>query len=63
MKQGNSCFWIMISILAVVQSGCGTAKSSDRAKAERVFMDQAGYVCFLVRDENGQAVGGNCLKE
>lgn len=50
-------------VLALLLVGCADARSSGRPQAERVFMDQAGYVCFLVRDEDGRAAGGNCVKE
>lgn len=43
--------------------GCSDARSSGRPEAERVFTTQAGYVCFLVRDEDGRAVGGNCVRD
>lgn len=52
-----------IITIAIFQSGCGKANSSDRASADRVFTDQAGFTCFIIRDENGTAVGGNCIKE
>jgi uncharacterized protein YceK len=54
---------IMFFILMILISGCGSAKSADRPKAERVFTDQSGYTCFIIRDENGTAVGGNCVKD
>ncbi len=49
--------------LALLLVGCADARSSGRPQAERVFMDQAGYACFLVRDEDGRAIGGNCVRE
>lgn len=52
-------FWFVL----VMVNSCGQATSQDRARAERVFNDQAGYTCFLVRDEAGKAVGGNCLRD
>lgn len=58
MKRAILFFSIFIMI-----ASCGKAKSSDRAKAERTFIDQAGYTCFIIRDEDGKAVGGNCLKD
>jgi hypothetical protein len=54
---------LLLLILISLFPACGTAKSADRPRAERVFVDQAGYVCFIIRDENGTAVGGNCIKE
>lgn len=51
--------WILFAIVA----GCSNARSSGQPYAERVFTDQAGYVCFVVRDEEAKAVGGNCLRE
>ena len=53
----------LLGIILLIVLSCGKANSSDRAKAERVFTDQAGYTCFIIRDESGQAVGGNCLKD
>jgi hypothetical protein len=49
--------------LMLLIGGCAKAHSGGRPEAERVFMDQAGYVCFLVRDEDGKGVGGNCVRE
>jgi hypothetical protein len=54
---------LLMLVVIVGLLACGKVKSSDRAKAERVFTDQAGYTCFIVRDEDGKAVGGNCIKE
>ena len=42
-------------------SSCAPAKGSGMARAERVPSDQSDYVCFIVRDEDGKAVGGNCV--
>jgi hypothetical protein len=50
---------LLVSLLV----GCSDAKSSGRPQAERIFTDQPGYVCFVVRDEDGRAVGGNCVRE
>lgn len=49
--------------VAVALAGCSDARSGGRPEAERVFVADAGYTCFLVRDENGVAVGGNCLRD
>lgn len=49
--------------LTLLLFGCTEARTADRPTAERVFDTEAGYICFLVRDEAGKAVGGNCLKE
>ena len=49
--------------LVLLLVGCADARSSGRPEAERVFTDQPGYACFLVRDEDGRAVGGNCVRE
>lgn len=53
-----------LTAVLIFLSACGTkAKAGDQARAERVAVDQAGYTCFVIRDENGRAVGGNCVKE
>lgn len=53
----------LIGLLLLSLASCSDAKSGGRPEAERVFTGQPGYVCFLVRDEDGRAVGGNCVKE
>lgn len=44
-------------------SACGKVNATDQSQAERVYTTQAGYTCFIIRDEEGKAVGGNCLKD
>ena len=53
----------LLFLCCLALSACGVAKSSDRARAERVFTDQAGFVCFIIRSEDGKAIGGNCVRE
>lgn len=48
---------------ALLLLGCAKVRAEGRPTAERVFTTEANYVCFLVRDETGKAVGGNCLAE
>lgn len=53
-----------LALLAMLWlGGCQMAKAGHTPRAETVFIDQAGYRCFLVRDEDGKAVGGNCVRE
>lgn len=33
------------------------------SRAETVFVAKPGYVCFIVRDDDGKGVGGNCVRE
>jgi hypothetical protein len=53
---------VLLSI-SIIFNACGSAKSAEAPQAERVYTDQAGYTCFIIRDENGTAVGGNCIKD
>lgn len=52
-----------IVFIAITLSACGRADGSDRARAERVFTDQPGYSCFIIRNEQGEGVGGSCVKD
>lgn len=54
---------LSLALLACSLSSCANAQSSDRPTAERVFTTEVGYVCFIVRDEQGKGVGGNCVKD
>lgn len=51
--------------LAVFLSSCGqSAKAESVATVEQVQPPQgwgATISCFVIRDENGKAVGGNCI--
>jgi hypothetical protein len=57
----------LISITSILYiltaSACGKVKAGPGARAERVFMDQAGYTCFIIYNDDGDAVGGNCVKD
>jgi hypothetical protein len=59
---GGPLFLVMIGCLLIL-SACGKVKAGQGARAERVFTDQAGYTCFIVYNDDGEGVGGNCLKE
>lgn len=41
--------------------GCAKVRAEGRPTAERVFSTESGYTCFIIRDESGKAVGGNCV--
>lgn len=53
----------IMGILGIVLSGCAKVQASNHPSAERVFTTEAGYVCFLIRDDEGKGVGGSCHKE
>lgn len=57
---------LLISGVLTIASGalaisCSPSKAGS-ARGE-LIPSHPGYTCFIVRDENGTAVGGNCLKE
>ena len=52
-----------ILLISFLINGCANANSSDRPTAERVFTTESGYVCFIIRDETGKGIGGNCLRD
>lgn len=49
--------------LILLLPSCAKLHAEGRPTAERVFSTEANYVCFIVRDETGKAVGGNCLAD
>lgn len=51
------------AILLLLLVGCGNARAGRAPGAERVFTTEPGYTCFLIRDDEGKGVGGNCVKE
>jgi hypothetical protein len=54
---------LLIGILTMTALGsCGKA-NSDSTHAETVMSPRAGYTCFVIRDNDGKAVGGNCVKD
>jgi hypothetical protein len=55
--------YLLIVLLALSLSACGKVKAGPGARAERVFVDQAGYTCFIIFNDDGDALGGNCLRE
>jgi hypothetical protein len=59
-RAAKSAAIIAILILA---SSCGQSSASSGARAEVVIAPLSGYQCFVIRDENGAAVGGNCVRE
>ncbi len=48
-----------IALLLLV--GCAKAQSSSR-RAEEIPSPRSGYTCFVILDEDGKAVGGNCVR-
>jgi hypothetical protein len=52
---------IMTFVLGINVGSCGKLYSDDAA-AVIIRTDQPGYTCFVIRDESGKAVGGNCIK-
>lgn len=53
----------IMAIAICLLIGCADARSGNNPSAERVFTSETGYVCFLIRDDEGKGVGGNCVKE
>jgi len=58
LRMGLSLFCTM-----ALAAGCAKVRAGDGPSAERVFSTDVGFTCFLVRDETGKAVGGNCVKD
>jgi hypothetical protein len=50
-------------IIQFIASSCGTAKAVNTKYAEGIQSNIPGYQCFLIYDETGKAIGGNCVKE
>lgn len=55
---------LMILPILTILCSCGSVKASSTAYTEQVSPPQgfgATLYCFVVRDEDGKAVGGNCI--
>jgi hypothetical protein len=63
----NKLIWIAMTGLSIlvqfVFASCGTAKAVNSSYAESIQSNRSGYTCFLIRNESGVGVGGNCLKD
>jgi hypothetical protein len=58
--------YILLTLCLIILSffsGCSKLHAGNGPSAERVFTTEAGYTCFLIRDDEGKGVGGNCTKE
>ncbi len=53
-------FLSLIIVLGILLA-CGKANSGGN-QVEVILPNISGYVCFLIKDPSGTAVGGNCLK-
>lgn len=49
-------------LLLITAIACGKANSSSK-RAEVVPSPLSGYVCFVIVDDDGKTVGGNCVKD
>ena len=54
---------LILLILLLPLQGCSKVTAAGNPRAERVGTTEAGYVCFIIRDENGVGVGGNCVAD
>lgn len=54
------CVWLAVILFCV---GCSNARGGNGPSAERVFSSETGFTCFLIRDDEGKGVGGNCVKD
>lgn len=54
-------YLVGLTVLIAVIASCGRA-NSDSTHAEVIPVSQVGYTCFVIKDSDGKAVGGNCLK-
>lgn len=52
---------IVVTGALLFSLGCAKVRAEGRPTAERVFSTESGYTCFIIRDESGKAVGGNCV--
>lgn len=53
-----------ITLLILLNSACGKVQAQSTPSVEQIQAPNGwGHQlsCFIVRDENGKAVGGNCL--
>jgi hypothetical protein len=54
---------VLSVLVQLVVSSCGQVKAVNTKYAEAIQSNMPGYQCFLIYDETGRAVGGNCVKE
>lgn len=51
-------------LLIFMLSACGSAKAGSSAYSEQINPPVgfgASLYCFVIKDENGKAIGGNCI--
>lgn len=53
--------FILICVLAAVVSGCGVVKAGG-VSAQQVPGPGGGVTCYAIM-QDGQAVGGNCIRD
>jgi len=57
--------WLGITLISLLVqlaiSSCGKLNASG-ARAEIVMPLISGVTCYIIRDDDGKGVGGNCLK-
>ena len=53
----------LILLMQLAIASCGKANSANSSYAELIQSNMTGVQCFLIRDENGKAVGGSCVRE
>jgi hypothetical protein len=59
----HAIYMILGICISLSISACAKVQASNNPSAERVFTTEPGYVCFLIRDDEGKGVGGSCHKE
>lgn len=55
----NSALLVTMTLL----ESCGPAKAQGGVIAELVPAPASGYRCFVIKNENGSPIGGNCVRE
>lgn len=55
--------FVLISLSIISITSCGKSANSDSTHAELVQAPLPGYVCFAIKNNAGETVGGNCIKE
>jgi hypothetical protein len=53
---------VAIAAISLVSWSCGQAGATSN-EAKVISSPMAGYVCFAIVDANGNAVGGNCVRD
>jgi len=53
---------LILALLFVCLNACAKAKSQG-TQAEIIPAPNADYICFVIRDDEGKAIGGNCDKK